>query len=681
MKREFSLVNTIVIIIIVWFIALTSITNYLIFLRYNKHNLLQAYEYLDSITNLVSQDINNLINEMIDLLTLAKGELLSGDIPKSTIDILSRYFDIDIVVVDEKGTIVRDYSTYKYKTLGKNISYRDYFIQTKKTLKPYVSRSFRAIIDKDVVVITIPVVKDGRFNGLILGVIGVNNKKISYLIYHSTKFYRTGEIRVIDDRDIVLFSEDPTEVGRFFDRFPTDSIGYREIEVDDKKYLVRISSIPNTRWKIIASILKEDVLSHSYKATRYAIVISAVISLLTLIILILILKRFLSSLNLLRDTALEYGKGNYDLNTPISPFREVNDIIGSFSKMSGEIKEREAKIKEEQTYLETLLLCIGEGVFVLDSDKRFEFVNERLLDMLGYTKDELINLNTVDIFAPGYGEDILDTCFRHESFRGRVELITKDGRRIPALCSISSIKLDSNMGKYLAIVTDLTEIEKKEKELQDALEEIRSLNEELTLRSQQLEIALAQLDMRLFEVERAKEDVERLAITDPLTGVFNRRYLEKRLNDEVTKAKTYKNCVSVVMADIDHFKRINDTYGHSIGDEVLKNLALIFRANIRESDIVARYGGEEFVMVLTNVSKYDAFRVAERIRLEIQDTSFEEIGVPERITVSFGISNFPEDGEEVLDLLIKADQALYQAKSLGRNRVEVYTKPTESIHF
>ncbi|HPC77936.1 MAG TPA: GGDEF domain-containing protein, partial [bacterium] len=111
------------------------------------------------------------------------------------------------------------------------------------------------------------------------------------------------------------------------------------------------------------------------------------------------------------------------------------------------------------------------------------------------------------------------------------------------------------------------------------------------------------------------------------------------------------------------------------------NLALIFRANIREDDTVARYGGEEFVIILHNVDKYDAYEVAERIRGEIEETSFEEIGIPEKVTVSFGISSFPEDGEELTDLLIKADQALYQAKSLGRNRVEVYTKPSESIHF
>lgn len=681
MKKKLSLTNTIIAITSLTLIALSSTVGYLEFSRANKHNLLQAYDYMDNITEMISQGINNLIDEKIKILTLAREEFLSfGKIHKPLLDTLIETFDEGLAIIDEKGIIKDGYSKHRAEALGADISYREYFIQTKKTLKPYVSGSFKAIFGKDVVVITVPIIKDNRFAGLIAGFIGLSNQRISYLISHN-RFYRTGNVVVIDDKGIVLFSEDPTEVGKFFDRFPIDSIGYREIEAGNKRYLVGIGPIPNTRWKIIASIEKDDILQHSYENLRYGSIVSILISTLSLIILLLTLKGLLLSLNILRDTAIEYGKGNYNLNTQVSSFREINDIINAFSKMSNEIRERELRIKEEQTYLEALLVNMGEGVFVVNSDKKIEFVNKRLLEMLGYTEEELFKLNPVEIFAPSYREKMLDVCFREERLRERVELVSKDGKNIPVLCSASFIRLNNSIEKCLVLVTDLSEIEEREKELQDALEEIRFLNEELTARSQQLEIALAQLDMRLFEVERAKEDAERLAIIDPLTGLFNRRYLEERLNKELTKAKAYNFYISFLMADIDHFKRINDTYGHNIGDEVLKSLAVIFRANIRENDIVARYGGEEFVMVLTNVSKYDAYRIAERIRLEIQDTSFEEIGIPERITVSFGVSSFPEDGEEYSELLIKADQALYQAKSLGRNKVEVYTKPTGSIHF
>jgi diguanylate cyclase (GGDEF)-like protein len=126
------------------------------------------------------------------------------------------------------------------------------------------------------------------------------------------------------------------------------------------------------------------------------------------------------------------------------------------------------------------------------------------------------------------------------------------------------------------------------------------------------------------------------------------------------------------MADIDHFKIINDTYGHKVGDKVLEVLGVILKANVRDKDIVARYGGEEFMILLPNTSKLDAQKVAERIRKEIEETPLTEIGGPERFTASFGIAGFPEDGQDINDLFLKVDQALYEAKKLGRNRVIVY---------
>lgn len=621
-----------------------------------------------------------MLEEKIRLLTLASQEPIKEHIYDSLLKHLSYQFDGGIVYIDENGVIRRAYSKYESEILGKNVSYREYFIQTKKTLKPYVSEGFRTIVGKDAVLITVPIVKNNRFKGLIAGAIELKNQRIGYLIA-SSRFYKTGNIIIVDNKGMVLFSEDPTEIGKIFTKFPLYSSGYREIKIDDRDYIVGIRAIPNTQWRIIASIEKRDILSHSYENLRFGTVISISLFILLVLFLTLVLRKFLSYLYLLRNIATEYARGNYSQDVNTSPFREINDIINAHKTMGEEIKEREERIKEEQTYLETLLLDMGEGVFVLDADKRFVFVNKSFLEITGYTEEELNKINPLEIFAPEYREKILETCYKNERCRERVELISKDGRNIPVLCSVSPIKLNGITKGHLVVTTDLTEIKKKEKELEDAMEEIKALNEMLTMRSQQLEIALAKLDMQLLEMGKAKENAEKLAVRDPLTGLFNRRYLEERFNNEIIKAKAYNKFISIVMADIDHFKRINDTYGHSVGDDVLKSIALILRASVRENDIVARYGGEEFVILLDNVSKYDAYKIAERIRQEIQETSFEEIGVVERITVSFGISCFPEDGETPMDLLIKADQALYRAKSLGRNRVEVYTKPSESIHF
>jgi diguanylate cyclase (GGDEF)-like protein len=173
-------------------------------------------------------------------------------------------------------------------------------------------------------------------------------------------------------------------------------------------------------------------------------------------------------------------------------------------------------------------------------------------------------------------------------------------------------------------------------------------------------------------VELAKDNVEKLAITDPLTHLYNRRFFEEKFGDELLKAEAYKLPLSLIMIDIDHFKLVNDTYGHKVGDKVLEVLALILKANVRDKDIVARYGGEEFMILLPGTDKVGAGKVAERIRKEIEETPLTEVGGPEKFTVSFGVTGFPEDGKELNDLLLKVDQALYEAKKLGRNRVVVY---------
>jgi len=684
--RKISLIRLTVTIVVLGITIVGSIVAYTAYTRSKEHTLLQAYDHMDTIMDLVSQNIKSMIDEKIKLLSLLGDEFQKD---KDTyisilIDTLLEDFDA-ILYIDRDGNIVEFWSR-KEKIRKVNVSYREYFIRAKETLKPYITSSFKNIAGNYGVALTVPIVKDNSFNGLILGGLLVGTQKINYLV-SSASFHRTGTIRILDSKGVILFSSDPTEIGKIFNKFSLDG-GYKSIRlerIDGKDYIVGVSTIPDTNWKVLATVEKEDILLYSYRNFRFMISISILLVSVFLLLFLIPLRELTTSLSLLRKLALDYVLGDLPQRLPISRFREVDDILKAFQEMRNAIREREERLKEEQTYLENLLMEMGEGVIVLDNNRKVNFVNRSFLEMSGYFEKEISNLDLIELFTPSDRERVLEAleeCLeKNDECKGRVSVLSKDGREIPVLCSIKLLRLDESPLNYLIVLTDLTEIVKKEKELEDALEEIKILNEDLNKRSQQLEIALASLDMKLFETERAKERAEQLAITDPLTGLFNRRYLEEKLSHELIRAKAYNRELSIVMADIDYFKRINDTYGHKVGDEVLKALALILKANIRGEDVVARYGGEEFVILLPNVSKYDAYRIAERIRVEVEETSFEEIGVPERITVSFGISCFPTDGEEVIDLLKKADQALYQAKSLGRNRVEVFIEPSESIHF
>ena len=167
------------------------------------------------------------------------------------------------------------------------------------------------------------------------------------------------------------------------------------------------------------------------------------------------------------------------------------------------------------------------------------------------------------------------------------------------------------------------------------------------------------------------DKVQRLSITDGLTGLFVHRHFQSRLEEEIRRAERYKDALSLLMFDIDFFKKYNDSYGHLAGDAVLlKRVAGLLRDNIGSGDIAARYGGEEFSVILPKQDKSDALAKAEKIRKAVEMDSFNFEGVSAKVTVSVGLASFPGDAMTKKGLLDKADQALYKAKHDGRNRVE-----------
>ncbi len=163
-----------------------------------------------------------------------------------------------------------------------------------------------------------------------------------------------------------------------------------------------------------------------------------------------------------------------------------------------------------------------------------------------------------------------------------------------------------------------------------------------------------------------KKDLEESAIKDPLTQLYNRRYMMEYLIKQVACYKRLKTDVSLLLIDIDFFKRVNDTLGHSVGDSVLTELSQILKKATRDTDLVTRYGGEEFIIILSNTGIETAFIVAERIRKNVEQFSFTK--VPWDITVSIGISGLQND-DTICTLIDSADKNLYIAKEDGRNRI------------
>jgi len=175
-------------------------------------------------------------------------------------------------------------------------------------------------------------------------------------------------------------------------------------------------------------------------------------------------------------------------------------------------------------------------------------------------------------------------------------------------------------------------------------------------------------------LEHANDELAVLSRTDSLTQLNNRGHWEERLVEEFSRIKRYCETSSVVMFDIDHFKNVNDTYGHPAGDEVIRTVSGLLRESLRESDVAGRYGGEEFGIILTNTDAEAAFVFCERLRGRIEASCVLHEGREINITVSFGVSEFKHDTEDHQAWIEQADQALYAAKESGRNQTWVHAK-------
>lgn len=183
------------------------------------------------------------------------------------------------------------------------------------------------------------------------------------------------------------------------------------------------------------------------------------------------------------------------------------------------------------------------------------------------------------------------------------------------------------------------------------------------------------------QLREVSAELDRLARTDPLTGIPNRRAFFELFGIEFRRSRRYGRQLAILMLDLDHFKDVNDRWGHPFGDYVLRETANIISANIRESDMPGRYGGEEFAVVLPEADHDHAMLAAEKLRKAVAACEFRSEGIPPadqppvRLTISIGIASLPvEPDQDEFELIRRADQALYEAKRTGRNRVSVFSK-------
>lgn len=277
------------------------------------------------------------------------------------------------------------------------------------------------------------------------------------------------------------------------------------------------------------------------------------------------------------------------------------------------------------------------GIAVVEASG-FLFANARFAETFGYTQSELLALPLVDTVseasAPAFVEHLC-RCQAGEQHETLLEYLglKKDGTVVELELSSSPMTSGDEVALIL-VVTDVTARKQAERKVQA-------------------------LNRRLAE----------LAIRDPLTGLYNRRFMEASLERELIAAARDASMLSIVICDIDHFKAVNDTYGHQAGDEVLKAFASLLKQQCRGSDIACRFGGEEFLVVFPGMSQSAAVDWAERARAVTSVARIPAGSERLHITASFGVAAFPLHGQSSQDLIAAADAALYAAKTGGRNQV------------
>ncbi len=286
------------------------------------------------------------------------------------------------------------------------------------------------------------------------------------------------------------------------------------------------------------------------------------------------------------------------------------------------------------------------ALVLIDKDKKILDCNSGFIKILGL-REKPINYNLTK-FLSRYSEKLLlpDSAFNMTT------LIFKGIGNVEILLRGAIFPVDN---LYLMI------FEQYRLTYNELLTKMSKLNDQIVDITRQLE-------KKNLQLSEALTTIKKITNTDPLTGILNRRALEKIIKREISFARRHNLPLSFVMIDIDRFKRINDTYGHEVGDYVLKSFAKIIHKSIRHEDILARFGGEEFILLLPNTNIDSALEVCERIRQKIEKTKFK--GIKEKITASFGIAELLQTDEGV-DVLKRADDALYEAKRKGRNRCEI----------
>jgi len=314
----------------------------------------------------------------------------------------------------------------------------------------------------------------------------------------------------------------------------------------------------------------------------------------------------------------------------------------------------------------SIIDSISTGICVISEEFNILVWNRIIEEFTGISGKDIFGKKMSDIFPQ----------FSEESIKLRLDMVLSGGAPIvfSSLLNRNLFRqnLEEETDKYYEVIATSFQLENGNKSLLFTVKDVSELNIQILKFRKMRDKALQEVEKRKaveLELLAVNKQLSLLAGTDPLTGLYNRRYIEEKLNHEIDRVKRHIGKFSVILTDIDHFKRFNDTYGHDCGDYVLKEISSLMKKNLRVLDTLSRWGGEEFLIVLPETTKEQAKTVAEKLRNTIFEKELNYENQQMKVTMTFGISENNVSDGEIESIIKRADNALYEGKELGRNCV------------
>jgi diguanylate cyclase (GGDEF)-like protein/PAS domain S-box-containing protein len=331
-------------------------------------------------------------------------------------------------------------------------------------------------------------------------------------------------------------------------------------------------------------------------------------------------------------------------------------------------KEAHRQLAKSEEHSRFMLENSADTLWEIDAEFRFTYMSQADFRVRGFKASEVVGQSMLTVLTPDSARTVQEQIAlrvqaerkgeANSPMRLEFEMYCKDGSTV--WTETQALPVRDAKGKVIGaqgVTRDISEHKRHRIEQQQT-------NEKLAL--------------QLREIQGLHQLLQEQTIRDGLTGLFNRRYLDETLPREMSRAKRDGYPLAVMMIDIDHFKQINDTYGHAGGDEALRALAAIFRQSAREGDIACRYGGEEFAIMLPRMSIEAALARAEKWRLGIESTQVQHGDLKIHFTISAGVAGYPDHASDYETLIERADLALYASKNSGRNRITRFESPIRS---